>query len=44
VCGDRKGDEERLEREGLVVGACEEEIWLRGGERARYEGDEGSVC
>lgn len=43
VCCDGAGEEERLEREGLVVGAREEEVGLRGWDRACEERDERGV-
>ena len=43
VGGDRGGEEERLEREGLVVGPGEEEVGFRGRDRARQQWDERRV-
>lgn len=36
-------DEEGFEGEALVVGACEEEVRLAGGDGSGYEGDDGGV-
>jgi hypothetical protein len=43
VCEDGGGEEERLERERLIVGSCEEEVGLRGGDGAGEERDETGV-
>ena len=39
VSCDWEGNEERFERKGLVEGACEEEVFLRGGNGASYQWD-----
>jgi hypothetical protein len=43
VDGEGGEDEEGLEEGGLVVGACEEEEAVGGGDGAREEGEEGGV-